>query len=164
MKRQKENKKTKDKRSGWLVEVVHFIINLFPIIIISIIILISCTSQSQEGKLEKEVKNRLEELFDDPTVLDNKSRNGELIKTFQDSGAYNNKSQKIGIWVEYKIEHKFGNIPITVVSNSGDSSQIQWTDIVKYCGEYEDGYKVSNWKRYVLTSKVKPYEWEEKEK
>ncbi|MCB9336156.1 MAG: hypothetical protein H6586_08400 [Flavobacteriales bacterium] len=77
-------------------------INYFLIIVATLIVSTSCNQESPEEKLEKEVRNQLEEIFEDPTVLDNSVENNTFLNNFQDSGIYNHEKQKTGLWIEYK--------------------------------------------------------------
>ena len=134
------------------------------IILSVLIVAIGCEEETPNKKLDKEVRSQLEILFEDPTLMDNSDENTHFLNNFQDSGIYNSEKQKTGLWVEYKVEDLFNEVPITVVSTSGDSNQIRMTNIIKYIGEYENGEKINTWMRYKLINNNEPYEWIEDEK
>lgn len=130
--------------------------------LLSLFIFNSCNTSNDKESIEKEVNSKLKKLFDNPSKLDNSLANKRIIENFKDSGAFNNKGQKDGKWVEYRIEHLVKGVPATIISNSGDTSEINITHIIKKVGIYENGKKVGKWNDFILKNKTRPYIWRKK--
>ena len=156
-----EELKEVNKPRWWIHTIVDSIIDWLSVLLIATV-LSSCMSQSNEEKPSIDYDDNLEQLLQNPGLLNNSEANTDIFNQFIDSGSFNSDNQKNGTWTEYNIEDSFSNIPVTIISASGDTTKVERTVIAKYVGEYENGKRVGGWKRYTLMNTYQPFEWQEK--